>query len=156
MGLDMYFSTRKFGEVFYWRKANAIHAFFEREIGGIPNCKTVRIPKKTIKKLHEYCTKVLESLKNNEKIIVKETRGYRIITDPITGEDKRVEIIAEMEVYKNTETVLKYLPPQSGFFFGSLEIDDWYKRDIEETKKLCERLLSDEHKGDRFTYHAWW
>lgn len=33
------------------------------------------------------------------------------------------------------------LPPKSGFFFGSTEIDEWYWRDLEDTKHLIEKIL---------------
>jgi len=43
------------------------------------------------------------------------------------------------------------LPPQSGFFFGSTSIDDWYFRDIENTIKILEPLvaLDDKMAKDR-------
>ena len=33
------------------------------------------------------------------------------------------------------------LPPQSGFFFGGTDIDEWYWRDIKETIKKLKRVL---------------
>jgi hypothetical protein len=35
------------------------------------------------------------------------------------------------------------LPPQSGFFFGSYEIDDWYMQDMKNTVKVLDKILSD-------------
>ena len=37
MGLDMYLTSNKRGEVLYWRKANHIHGWFERKIKGVRN-----------------------------------------------------------------------------------------------------------------------
>ena len=37
--------------------------------------------------------------------------------------------------------VEELLPPQSGYFFGETEIDDWYWRDLEYTKELIEGIL---------------
>jgi hypothetical protein len=34
------------------------------------------------------------------------------------------------------------LPPASGFFFGSTEIDDWYVKDLEHTMSEIDRVLS--------------
>ena len=47
------------------------------------------------------------------------------------------------------------LPPQSGFFFGSTNIDEWYMQDIKYTYDLLTRLLSNE-KIDSFIYQASW
>ena len=33
------------------------------------------------------------------------------------------------------------LPPTSGFFFGSTEIDEWYWKDLEDTKTLIQNVL---------------
>lgn len=47
------------------------------------------------------------------------------------------------------------LPPQSGFFFGSTEIDEWYYQDIKETlDALFPLLVVDD--GAEFEYHASW
>lgn len=48
------------------------------------------------------------------------------------------------------------LPPSSGFFFGSTEIDEGYKRDLEHTIKVVEKCLSDKFKGCSFHYQASW
>lgn len=49
------------------------------------------------------------------------------------------------------------LPPQSGFFFGSTEIDDWYWSNIEHTGKVLNDILSDETlKGYHFYYQSSW
>ena len=34
------------------------------------------------------------------------------------------------------------LPPQSGFFFGGTDIDEWYWRDIKETIKKLDRIFA--------------
>jgi hypothetical protein len=49
------------------------------------------------------------------------------------------------------------LPPTSGFFFGSTDIDDWYWTDLQETKdRLTELLEGDQFKGWDFSYHSSW
>ncbi len=103
MGLDMYiFSTNKgetvdweadnYEEVGYWRKFNALHAWFVQHVqDGKDDCEPYPLSKEKIEE-------VLAVLKN-----VKE--------DP--------------------EEAPKLLPPQSGFFFGSTDIDEWYLRDVQ-------------------------
>ena len=49
------------------------------------------------------------------------------------------------------------LPPSSGFFFGSTDIDEWYWSDIEHTIKTLESILNDRtlDKFD-FEYQSSW
>jgi len=49
------------------------------------------------------------------------------------------------------------LPPQSGFFFGSTGIDEWYLADLKRTVEELTRILDDERlKGFDFEYHSSW
>ena len=61
---------------------------------------------------------------------------------------------------RSTELALELLPPTSGFFFGSTDIDDWYWQDIEETYKQLSELLdeiTEENKWDYdIEYQASW
>ena len=47
------------------------------------------------------------------------------------------------------------LPPQSGFFFGSTDIDQYYWEDLESTYKVL-KLVLDEERYEYFTYHSSW
>ena len=51
------------------------------------------------------------------------------------------------------------LPPTSGFFFGSYEIDDWYMEDMKRTVKALDHVLSTIPADDwnwSFIYQASW
>ena len=54
------------------------------------------------------------------------------------------------------------LPTQSGFFFGTEEYDDWYYKDLEETKKILEKVFEYEKNAeagkcfDSFYYQSSW
>lgn len=48
------------------------------------------------------------------------------------------------------------LPPASGFFFGSTEIDEWYWSDLEYTAKELDRVLANAKESDDFFYQASW
>ncbi len=63
----------------------------------------------------------------------------------------------DIDVY-DTEDILEILPPTQGFFFGSDTIDDWYKKDIEETIKVLEDELSVPKigYGAEYEYYASW
>jgi len=49
----------------------------------------------------------------------------------------------------------KLLPTQSGFFFGGTEYDEWYFKDLEDTKRILTEVLSFPATSD-FYYHASW
>jgi hypothetical protein len=48
------------------------------------------------------------------------------------------------------------LPPQSGFFFGSVEVDEWYFMQIDETIAKLEKILAEVPEGWDFEYQASW
>lgn len=50
------------------------------------------------------------------------------------------------------------LPPQSGFFFGSTDVDDYYWEDLTRTHQELSKILSDSRLKDRyhFYYHSSW
>ncbi len=45
------------------------------------------------------------------------------------------------------ELVLSALPPTSGFFFGSTEIDEWFWKDMESTVEELEPLIAKDKDG---------
>jgi hypothetical protein len=100
-----------------------------------------------IVELLDTCKKVLEILNGSEKKTVQVVGGWR------NGEDYMVDV----EVYDRADEVLELLPPTEGFFFGSYQIDDWYKQQIEETINVLEEELS--VSGDNYPeyeYYASW
>lgn len=116
MGLDQFLFNEHDTEVMYWRKANQIHSWFERKVGGVENCKAVDVTMEQLLKLKEDCKKVIE--------------------DPNSASE--------------------ILPTTPGFFFGSLDYDDWYFQDIENTIKAIEKIQGEYGSDDKFFYYAWW
>ena len=46
------------------------------------------------------------------------------------------------------------LPSESGFFFGSTDLDEWYFEGLEDTKKIIEDALKDDNFS--YYYHSSW
>ena len=46
-----------------------------------------------------------------------------------------------------------WLPPQSGFFFGSTAIDNYYFEDLQDFVDTMEQW---EDSDEQFVYYAWW
>jgi len=50
----------------------------------------------------------------------------------------------------------KYLPTQSGFFFGSTDYDEWYKQDLESTIEQLTKVLEEWDSEKVYSYYVWW
>ena len=105
-------------EIMYWRKANAIHAWFVRECqDGVDECQTSYVSTDQLKELVSICKKVL----------------------------------------KNPKKAQELLEPQSGFFFGSTDVNEWYLEDLKRTVDTLSAWLK--LKGsERWSihYHSSW
>lgn len=55
-----------------------------------------------------------------------------------------------------TETAWELLPPTSGFFFGSTEIDEWYWDDIKSTIEKLNTIIDETSDDTQFEYQASW
>jgi hypothetical protein len=64
------------------------------------------------------------------------------------------DLCIEVRTTKNANL----LPPQSGFFFGSTNVDEYYWDDIEHTENVLTNILDDEQlvKDFSFHYHSSW
>jgi hypothetical protein len=54
------------------------------------------------------------------------------------------------------EAAWELVPPTSGFFFGSSEVDDWYWQDIKETVTKLTEIIDTTIDDQEFEYHASW
>lgn len=59
-------------------------------------------------------------------------------------------------VIENPEEAEELLPPSSGFFFGSTEIDSYYWRDVKYTRDRLIEFLKPESSAWRFCYQSSW
>lgn len=60
MGLDMYLYKKDTTQVAYWRKANAIHGWFDNlKENGLDNCEDVTVTVPMLVKLRDTCYEVL-------------------------------------------------------------------------------------------------
>jgi len=67
------------------------------------------------------------------------------------------ELLDEVNtVLEHREKAPDLFPPQSGFFFGSTDIDEGYWQDMTTTKEILERALDDKYKDWSFQYHSSW
>lgn len=110
-----------FKEVYYWRKANAIHQWFVDNIqNGNDDCEDYRVTQKDLQILIDTLKEVYNSLCNKEMITKKVQDG---------------SIEYEIKVFKeeDLEIAKQLLPTQEGFFFGGIEYDEYYFEQIKDT-----------------------
>lgn len=104
-----------FHQAAYWRKANAIHAWFVDIVQDCnDDCGYYELTQQHLKQLKQVCEDALET--------------------------------------NNTE----HLQPRGGFFFGSLDIDDWFWNDVKRTIKQLNDVLAMDWNSRRFFYHSSW
>jgi len=71
--------------------------------------------------------------------------------------EQLLKTVDEVLKDRNIEKAARILPPVSGFFFGSNQIDDYYWEDLEYTQKSLTDLLNNEkYKDLEFYYRASW
>lgn len=138
----------------YWRKANAIHKWFVDNCqNGNDDCGHYYVSLSQLKELLKLCKEV------KKKAILKEGKvknGYTI------KDGKQEPIMEDGKYIENSEEIAKILPTTDGFFFGSVDYNEWYLKDIEYTIKMLSELIKDETKLNElgvysdFEYHASW
>jgi hypothetical protein len=133
-------------ELMYWRKANQIHGWFVHNTQEVVEEVKYYVTKEDLQNLLDVCKQVLDVLSKSEIKTVQVRSGWS------GGE----ETYSDVETYDCEDEIRELLPPTEGFFYGSYEIDEWYKQAIEETVEFLEKELpkSDEH--DDFEYYASW
>jgi len=104
-------------KVGYWRKANAIHAWFVKNCqNGVDNCESYHVSMENLIALKTVCVTVL------------------------SDNSKATEL----------------LPPQSGFFFGGTEVDEWYISNLNDTIEIVDRCSNERFKDWSFKYRSSW
>jgi hypothetical protein len=132
-------------ELMYWRKANQIHGWFTKNTEELEPDVKYSVTKVDLEVLLETCKKIMELLATAPKTTKQVVSGW----------DKNGEIMADVEVYDN-DILQDILPPTQGFFFGSDNIDNYYKETISETIKFLEEELPNCDDDAEFEYYASW
>lgn len=152
MGLDMYLIKEKTKkeeeEVFYWRKANAIHRFFEEKNDSLEDCEKMEVTKDMLLELKNKCEEI------KDKAILKQGKiknGRKFTKNGFE------DILINGKYIENYEEMAKILPTQEGFFFGPTEYNEFYYNDIILTlEKVNELLENFDFENEKLFYYAWW
>ena len=138
-------------EVAYWRKFNALHGWFVEQCGGgVDECQEIYVGEDKMEELLKVLKQVSEVL-NRSKEVVKVLQDWN-------GKDY------EVKSFDCEDELDGIFSPTQGFFFGSGEIDEYFKKDVENTIEIVENLLSENKEDDAvkglyggdFYYRASW
>jgi hypothetical protein len=135
-------------EVMYWRKMNAIHAWFvERVQDGNDDCGDYWVSKDQLVELRDLCQKVIEIAKIGPgEVVVR-----RQLND---GEWK--DVMEEGIVIVNPDEVAAILPTTEGGFFGSTDYTGHYLDEIKRTEEVLDKVLACDLEGWAIEYHSSW
>jgi len=121
-------------EAGYWRKANQIHGWFVDNVqDGSDNCGEYWVDRDKLETLKDLCQQVMN---------VAETADGKICNgERLTAEGWK-KIMVDGVMVTNPEDVAEILPPQGGFFFGPLDINEYYLYDIKNTIEIIDKCLA--------------
>lgn len=61
------------------------------------------------------------------------------------------------EVLNNHSKAAELLPTSEGFFFGSQDYDEWYFRELEDTKNNIQKILNNfDFEKEKVVYYEWY
>ncbi len=134
-------------EVMYWRKANQIHNWFVKNVqGGKDDCETYDVSRGDLKMLLSDCEKVLEA----SKLIKGKIQNGFMNGEPVMEDGEYIE---------DPTVAQQLLPTTQGFFFGSTDYDEWYYKDVKDTRDMLVELLKDDPNSDwdtTYQYSSSW
>jgi hypothetical protein len=134
-------------EAGYWRKANAIHTWFVQNVqDGHDDCREHYVTRETLASLLAAVTKVLDA---SELVDGTVANG-----SPFDAQGNRINYLVDGKVIKDPSVAKELLPTEDGFFFGSTDYDQYYIEDLQNTKKILEKAISD-REGDYYYQSSW-
>lgn len=135
--------------VMYWRKANQIHNYFVTYVQkGVDDCGIYRVYKHHLVDLLKRCKSIVHNCELVDgEVCVGISYKY----------GKPVKNLVKGKVMTNTEYINKVLPSTDGFFFGSTDYDEYYRRDLDDTILMLEHLLhTTDFKREVILYRSSW
>lgn len=121
-------------EIGYWRKANAIHAWFVKNCqGGVDECQETELCRGDLQQLLDVCKQVLA--------VARVVDGKIVNGQTLNRAGEWIDNLVDGKAIENAEEVAALLPTQDGFFFGGTGYNEWYLRDVEHTVEILEAAL---------------
>ena len=133
----------------YWRKANAIHAWFVKYVqGGKDECQRSRVKPEQLQELRAACQQVIDSVETVDGPI---SEGSSHTAGSTTYHYRRGAVVAQPGI------AARVLPTQGGFFFGKTDYDEDYLADLRDTIRIIDNTTTNPAIKDcDFSYRASW
>lgn len=158
--VDDYEKTKNMQNVGYWRKANMIHKWFVDNVqGGVDECQVTQVSKEQLLSLIHLCEEVSALVVGLKcSYIAEGTVIERVIKNIWDFKHEymirdRIELTIPPEILKQLQ---EKLPTQEGFFFGSVEYDDYYFYSVIEAVGMLEHALREMVEGNEIYYYSSW
>lgn len=136
-------------EVGYWRKANQIHKWFVTNVqGDKDDCRDYPV---SIDQLKELLATVTTVLDGSQLVKGKIRDGY---TFDESG--NKVYNLKNGQVVEDSTLAEELLPTTTGFFFGSEDYDQYYWKDLKDTKKMLEQIVKQHKIEYEYEYRSSW
>lgn len=142
---DNFLSKQTRYQIGYWRKFNALHCYFQSRYED----------KDLIHGVYLYEDEINELISNFEAILEDLKTCPKLDKEIVVGWNKDGEIKETIQVY-DSKVALELLSPGKGFCYGSQNIDEYYKDDIEYSLDLFKKCLDLNKKGYEIIYDASW
>lgn len=143
MGLDMYLNAKRY----LWHSedelADKIGEFFP-EIGN-KRVKEITVQAMYWRKANAIHKWFVDFVQNG----VDDCGNYEVSREQLQ------ELIDLIDAAIEQQDASK-LPPASGFFFGSTDIDAYYWEDLKQTREELSKIVNDNFPGWFFEYHSSW
>lgn len=145
MGLDMYLNAKRF----LWHNESELA---DRLTENFPELGEARVKEVVAEAMYWRKSNAIHKwFVDNVQAGVDDCGNY-----DVSREQLQALLAVITEVLEDRKKANTLLPPQTGFFFGSKDIDDWYWQDLQNTKQRLEKLLAHEMPGWWFEYHSSW
>lgn len=140
-----------FDNVWSWRKANHIHAWFVNKVqDGTDDCSYYFVTEEHFLELKETCEKVLAlkpfSIDENSDLF--DVSASTLIDNGVITKADYEEMEGKLE---------ELMPTQEGYFFGGTDYNPFYFQTVEEALEIARTVLENgDFDKEVYLYHSSW
>ena len=153
-----------FTEAAYWRKVNAVHRWFVHTVqGGEDDCRLSLVHADDLRALRSRAQLIWLAHADTEGLPFRSLSPELVhqytqcVLDDGAPMRERLLAARALETQESGTMARILLPPQSGVFFGSTDVDRWYYSDLVGTiKQLKDVLNTTDWDHEVVFYHSSW